>query len=170
MKKSLKKDTFREIKKSFGRFLSIFAIVAIGVAFFAGVKSAAPDMKFTADKYYDDNNLMDIRVLSNLGLTDNDVAAIKNSKGVLGVYPTHTIDALVKNGTSQSVFKVHGMPINDLDDNNEDYINRPTIVDGRLPEKSGECVLEKPLMAGLNLKVGDTFTLGSGTDEDISKS
>ncbi|HEY5523757.1 MAG TPA: FtsX-like permease family protein, partial [Clostridium sp.] len=169
MKRALNKDTFREIKKSFGRFLSIFAIVAIGVAFFAGVKSAAPDMKFTADKYYDDNNLMDIRVLSNLGLTDNDVAAIKNSKGVLGVYPTHSIDALINDGTSQFVFKVHGMPLGDLDDNNENYINRPTVVEGRLPEKSGECVLEKSLMSGLNLKVGDTFTLDSGTDEDILK-
>jgi len=170
MKKSLNKDTFREIKKSLGRFLSIFAIVAIGVSFFAGVKSAAPDMKFTADKYYDDNNLMDIRVLSNLGLTDNDVTTIKGSEGVLGVYPTHTIDALIKDGTAQGVFKVHGMPIKDLDANNEGYINRPTVVDGRLPEKSGECVIEKSLIPGLNLNIGDTVSLGSGTDEDISKS
>lgn len=167
MKRTLNKDTFREIKKSFGRFLSIFAIVAIGVAFFAGVKSAAPDMKFTADKYFDDNNLMDIRVLSDLGLTDNDVAAIKNSDGVLGVYPTHSIDALIKDGTSQSVFKVSGMPLQDLDDTNEEYINRPTLVEGRLPEKSGECVIEKTLMPGLNLNIGDTLTLNSGTDEDI---
>ena len=63
------KDTLREIRKSLGRFFSIFAIVAIGVAFFAGVKASAPIMKSTADSYFDDYNLMDIRLLSTLGFT-----------------------------------------------------------------------------------------------------
>ena len=82
MKKTLFKDTFREIKKSFGRFLSIFAIVSIGVAFFVGVKSSSFVMKHTADKYYDDYNLMDFRILSTLGLTEGDVAEIRKVNGV----------------------------------------------------------------------------------------
>ena len=77
MKKSLLKDSFREIVKSPNRFLSIFLIVALGTAFFSGVKAAAPDMKNTADIYYDDYNLMDIRILSTMGLTDDDMEAIE---------------------------------------------------------------------------------------------
>ena len=76
------KDTLREIRKSLGRFFSIFAIVAIGVAFFAGVKASAPIMKSTADSYFDDYNLMDIRLLSTLGFTEDDVKEIRAIPGV----------------------------------------------------------------------------------------
>ena len=63
MKNALVKDTVREIKKSFGRFLSIFAIVGIGVAFFAGVKEGEPVMKASADKYFDEYNNNDKQLL-----------------------------------------------------------------------------------------------------------
>ena len=85
MNKTLAKDTIREIKKSLGRFISIFAIVAIGVAFFAGVKAAAPDMKYTADKYYDDYNLFDLRVVTTMGLTKDDVNEIQEVPGISGI-------------------------------------------------------------------------------------
>ncbi|MCG4775151.1 hypothetical protein L0O83_18865, partial [Lawsonibacter sp. DFI.5.51] len=65
MKNPLFKDTFREIKKSKGRFLSVFAIITLGVSFFTGIKVASPVMEVTADKYYDQNNLMDLTVVSN---------------------------------------------------------------------------------------------------------
>ena len=73
MKNALWKDIFRDINKSKGRFFSIASIIALGVMLFAGVKIAPIDMKATADKYYDDYNLMDLRVVSTLGLTDEDV-------------------------------------------------------------------------------------------------
>ena len=82
MKSALNKDFIRDILKSKGRFLSIVTIVALGVAFFIGVKSSPIVMKTASDKYYDDNNLMDIRLLSSMGLTDDDVNEIKNIKGV----------------------------------------------------------------------------------------
>ena len=71
-KKALLKDTFREMRKSLGRFISIFMIVGIGVAFFAGVKASVPDMKGSADKYFDDYNLMDIKVMSTIGMSKED--------------------------------------------------------------------------------------------------
>ena len=70
MSKMLFKDFSREIRHSMGRFLSIFTIVLIGVSFFSGIKAAAPDMKHSADKYYDKYNLMDIRILSTLRLIE----------------------------------------------------------------------------------------------------
>ena len=110
MLKPLSKDTFREIKRSFGRFFSIFSIVFIGVAFFAGVKASAPDMKYTADNYYDDNNLMDIKILSNVGFTDDDVDKIQDISGVGGVFKTYSMDAITKKNSVQSVLKIHGLP------------------------------------------------------------
>ncbi|MGL4107583.1 FtsX-like permease family protein [Clostridium sp. LP20] len=167
MKNALAKDTVREIKKSFGRFLSIFAIVGIGVAFFAGVKAAAPDMKYTADKYYDDYNLMDIRLLSTMGLTKDDVEEIKNIQGIKGIYPTHSFDTITKMGSSEIVLKLHGLPIDNLSEDNEGYINRPKLVEGRFPEKSGECLVENGKLGDIDLPIGSKITLESGTSDDI---
>lgn len=170
MKKALVKDTIREIKKSFGRFLSIFAIVGIGVAFFAGVKEGAPVMKYSADKYFDEYNLMDIRVVSPIGLTPEDVSEIRKINGVKGVYPTYSFDVLTEVNSSEAVLKVHGIPTNNLKDNNEDYINRADIQEGRLPEKSGECIIGSGSFNALGLNIGDKIKLSSGTNDDISKS
>ncbi|MGL5354531.1 MAG: ABC transporter permease, partial [Clostridium sp.] len=92
MKNVLIKDTFREIKKSFGRFISIMAIVTLGVAFFAGINVASPVMKFTADKYYDDYNFMDIKLVSTLGFDKDDIAEIKKIDSIEGVYETNSLD------------------------------------------------------------------------------
>ena len=170
MKNTLVKDTVREIKRSFGRFFSIFAIVAIGVAFFAGVKEGEPVMKSSADKYFDEYNLMDIRVLSPLGLTEDDVAAIKNIDGIKGVYPTHSIDVLTEIDSSQLVLKVHGIDLSESKNSTENYINRAEIMEGRLPEKSGECIVGAGNFNAMGVKVGDKIKLLSGTNDDISES
>ena len=167
MLKPLSKDTFREIKRSFGRFFSIFSIVFIGVAFFAGVKASAPDMKYTADNYYDDNNLMDIKILSNIGFTDDDVDKIQDISGVGGVFKTYSMDAITKKNSVQSVLKIHGLPIDNLKEDNVDYINRPVLMEGRLPNKTGECVIEKGKMGGSGFEIGDKVKLESGTNVDI---
>ena len=78
IKNALWKDIFRDIKKSKGRFISIASIIVLGVMLFTGVKIAPIDMKATADKYYDDYNLMDLKIISTLGLTDKDVKDIKD--------------------------------------------------------------------------------------------
>ena len=77
MKNKLMLDFFREIRKNFGRFISIFFIVMLGTAFFAGLRSAGSDMKLSADKYYDDTKLMDIRVIGTLGLSESSLETIK---------------------------------------------------------------------------------------------
>ena len=167
MGSALIKDTLREIKESFGRFFSIMMIVAIGVAFFAGVKASVPDMKYTADAYYDDYHLMDIRVLSSFGLTEDDVDAIKSIDGIEGVFPTYTKDVVTHLGTTQLVLKIHALP-QDRSEDNLNYINRPKLIEGRLPENSGECVIERGELHNLALNIGDKITLESGTSEDLS--
>ena len=75
-KKALRKDFYMEIRKSFGRFLSIFFIVAIGTAFFSGIRAAEPDMRLSGDAYFDQSKLMDLQVISTMGLTADDLQAI----------------------------------------------------------------------------------------------
>ncbi len=170
MKNALWKDIFRDIKKTKGRFISIVSIIALGVMLFTGVKMAPEDMKGSADKYYDDYNLMDLRVISTLGLTDEDVKDIKAIDGVLGAYPEYTVDALTKVGNDEFVIRVQSVPNSNLTDSNEDYINRLNVVEGRLPENSGECVVAKGKFEGTQVNIGDTITLRSGKDEDITNS
>lgn len=160
-------DLFREIKHSFERFLSIFAIVAIGVAFFAGIRATSSVMKASADAYYDKYNLMDFRILSNFGLVEDDVKAIENIDGVLGVYPTNTITVATSKEAIEYVMIVHGIDIDDIDSSNPDYINQYNLISGRFPEKSGECMIEDGKIYQSNLKIGDTLTLETGTSDDI---
>ena len=81
-KKALRKDFYMEIRKSFGRFLSIFFIVAIGTAFFSGIRAAEPDMRLSGDAYFDKSKLMDLQVVSTMGLTADDLQAIREVKGL----------------------------------------------------------------------------------------
>ena len=72
-KRALRKDFYMEIRKSLGRFLSIFFIVAMGVAFFSGIRASEPDLRYSGDAYFDRNHLMDLKVMGTLGLTEDDV-------------------------------------------------------------------------------------------------
>ncbi|MGL5560080.1 MAG: ABC transporter permease, partial [Paraclostridium dentum] len=151
MRNPLFKDTFREIKKSKGRFLSVFAIITLGVSFFTGIKVASPVMEVTADKYYDQNNLMDLTVVSNLGLTDKDINSISKIDGISNVYPTYSKEVLTSIGTNQLVLKVHGLP----EKSNSDYINKIKITEGRYPKSEGECLIEdsKDIPLGSTIKI-----------------
>lgn len=166
MKKSaFTKDLFMDIKKSKGRFFSILAIIALGVAFFSGIKSAPIAMKETADKYYDDYNFMDFTLYSTLGFNDEDIKEISNLNGVLEVYPTYSLDALIKVNSSEIVLKVMEMPIN-----NDDFINEYRLIEGRFPSNEKECVIEAGKLNDLNISIGDTINLASGTNEGLEES
>ena len=165
MNNAFMKDVVKDIKKSKGRFFSIFAIIALGVAFFSGIKVAPIDMKNTADKYYDDYNFMDLTLYSILGFTDDDIEEIEKLDGVKDVYPTYSLDAITMIDTSDSVLKVMGMPLND-----DNYVNQYRLIEGRLPEKKNECVIEAGVIDDLNLSVGRKIKLKSGTSDDLSNS
>ena len=105
-KKALAKEFFMSIKKTYNRFISICLIVMLGTAFFAGVKAAEPDMQESADIFFDDSKLMDIRVLSTLGLTEDDVTAISAIEGVESAIPVYTYDVLTEKDEKQHVIKL----------------------------------------------------------------
>lgn len=168
MGRSLFLDTLREIRKSFGRFIAIFGIVALGVAFYAGVSAASSDMKFSADAYFDEYNLMDFNLLSSVGFTEADISAIENVEGIEGVFPTHTLDALTQMNTTKEAVKIMTLPLVNRSEDNENYVNRVHLVEGRLPEKSGECVVKHENIRGDFIQIGDVLTVSTGTDTDIS--
>lgn len=136
MKRALRKDCFKEIKKSYKRFISILLMAFLGVGFFAGVRATSPDMELTIDSYLDRQNVYDTRVVSTLGLTDDDVRAIGNLDNIDKTVGIYSEDVFVSFNEEEYVVKVYGL---------EDEINNVEIIKGRLPENDNECVIEQSM-------------------------
>ncbi len=162
------KHVLHEMKATFGKFFSIFSIVAIGVAFFAGIKASVPIMERSADVYYDDYNFMDLRIVSTLGFDQDDVEAIRAVEGVEGVFATNSMDVMTTVDTRQLVLKVHGLPVDAASNDDVDYVNQVRLIDGRLPMQSGECVIEEHRLQASKLRIGDTITLDTGDNQATS--
>lgn len=148
------KDFYMEIRKSPGRFLSILFIVALGVAFFSGIRASEPDMRLTGDTYFDESNLMDIKALSTYGVTQDDVDAILKIDGVEHAEGAYSADLMQIVDKKQKVLHVISL---------QDEMNQVKLSDGRMPQKAGECLADQD--AGY--KVGDTIKLRSGTSDEV---
>lgn len=123
------KNSFKKIKKSLGRFISLILIVALGSAFFSGIREAASDMIKTMDKYYDDTLLMDYKIVSTMGLTEDDVLSIEELTDDLIVVPTYSFDTIVDG----NVTRFHAI---------EEEVNKVNLVTGRMPNSKNECLVE----------------------------
>lgn len=148
-------DTLREVHHTFPRFLSLLVLSALAVCFLAGLRATAPDMKLSADAYFDQQNLMDLHIASTLGLTQEDVDAIAEEGGVASVQGAYTIDALVPMDNQEMVVKV-------LSYSGEGDVNQPALVEGRLPEGEDECLVEPLFLELSGLSIGDTISLDTG--------
>ena len=166
MRKAVFKDFIRNIKGSLGRFFAIMAIVAIGVAFFAGVTASSGDMKHSSDSYYDEYNMNDIRILSSIGFTSQDIEAVSKVSGVKAVYKTNTHDVLVDYDGRENVAHISGVPVGKASDD-DSYINQLRIKEGRLPQNDKECVV-KYEDTRKSMQVGDVISFKSGTEDDIN--
>lgn len=166
LSRALLRDALREVFRSPARFLSIFAIVAIGAALFSGIKGTAPDMKYTADQYYDQYRMMDVRVMSTLGLVPEDIAALRSVDGVESVQPGYFVDVTTTVKSTEYVFRVHSLPAEAS--TGGQYLNMPKLVSGRMPTGPGECVIETNRNIPFGLGIGDTMTVSSGKTEDLS--
>ncbi len=153
MKSAWLKDIFREIGKTKSRFFSIFAIIALGAGFFAGLKVTCPDMLETLERYFEEKNLMDIRLVSTYGFDENDVEAIKEAESIRDVFLSHSKDVFVKNDHGENIIaKVMTFP--------DKGVNEVELIEGRLPQNPLECVTE----AG-RFEIGDEITVYT-TDRD----
>lgn len=160
MKKALHKDFWMEIRKSKARFMSIFLIVALGVAFFSGIQAAAPDMRFSGDAYYDESCLMDLKIMGTMGLTDKDISALEEVDGVELAEGAYCVDVMVDNDDASWVAHVESL--------NTD-VNYLSITDGRLPEKSGECFVDETFAQESGYGIGDTISFVQDEDELLQR-
>lgn len=149
-KRALRKDFYMEIRKSLGRFLSIFFIVALGVSFFSGIRASEPDMRISGDAYFDEKNLMDIKVISTMGLTKDDLHAIEGLSDVAKAEGGFSQDMLLNIDDNQKVLHVMSIP---------ESMNELTVSEGRMPEKEGECLVDIDFLEGTSYRIGDTITL-----------
>lgn len=163
------RDTLRTVRKSFSRYISILLIIALGTAFFAGIKATAPDMSATAKEYFNKYNLMDIRVQSSAGLTAADVEAVKRINGIEYAKGERFVDALVRvngeieadiDGTQISA-RAYGISpadianfLNGVDDGS--YINRVRLIDGKYPSSASECLVDAS-----RLSTPDSYVIGN---------
>lgn len=148
--KALRKDFYIQLKKTVNRFISLFLIVTLGVAFYTGIRSAEPDMRVSADKIYDDGNIMDIRIVSELGVTDDDIKEVISVDGINKAEGAYNIDTIVNCAMSEFTGRFMNYSAN---------INVPNMVDGSIPEKDNQCIVDRQAAEKYHLKIGDIITL-----------
>ena len=159
--KPLKKDFLREIRGSLGRFLSILLIVALGTSLFVGLTATEPDMITSGDRYADESRLMDIKVVSTYGLTDDDLAAIERLPSIEEAEGSYSVDVLCAAGDNMEVLHVMS---------ETEEMNLVTVTKGRLPKTEKECLVDEVFLEATEYEIGDVLELKSGTDAELTDS
>ena len=147
MKRALLKDSVKEIKNTYKRFISILLMAFLGVGFFAGLRAASPDMIDTIDQFYEDNQVYDIQILSTLGLTETDIEELAKVDEVDKVVGSYETDGIIEIENKEIVTKL--ITIGE--------INKPILVEGKLPQNADECVVEESFLKSNNKQIGDTI-------------
>lgn len=145
MKNVLLKNSIKQIKNTKRRFISILIMALLGVGFFAGLYATGPDMQESLDKYLDDTNTYDIKIVSTLGLTNKDISEIEKIKNLEKVYGIKEKDAEVTINNKEYV-------VNFIDKNN---INEPILIEGSMPENSSECTIDRRFYDTYKYNIGD---------------
>ena len=157
----LKKSTFREIKTSLARYLAIFAIVALGVGFFSGLKDCKESMVSTARRYLEQTNFYDYQILSSYGADDDSVADAEAWEGVKGAEGSIQIDVMARSGSGDSrALKAISLP---------EKINTLNVTEGRLPQNVNECVIDAYSITDEGFRVGDHIEITDENDKDKRK-
>lgn len=166
MKSMMLRTTFREIKLSFGRYIAIFSIIALGVGFFAGLKVTRTAMISTTNQYIKDLNLFDYRVISSLGLTESDVDSFSNLPAVEYAEGAYYADAIIEDSGREYVSRIHSY---------SEKLNKLSIVEGRKPENDKECIADaryhNASVIGKKIKIADsnsTATKGQFVQEEYT--
>ena len=146
MKRVLLKDSIKEIKNTYKRFISILLMAFLGVGFFAGLRAASPDMIDTFNQFYEDNQVYDIQIVSTLGLTDEDIEELKKVNEVENVAGSFEKDGVIDIDNKEIVTKL--ITIGE--------INKPILIDGNMPQNDNECLVEDGFLKSNSKQIGDT--------------
>ena len=169
-----RREVARSIRGSLGRFLAIMGIVALGCGFFAGLQMTGPDMREAADLWYDGTDLWDLRVISTLGFSDDDVARVRAVEGVEAAMPARSCDVMASAGDEQEAVRITSIDtavaaasqvtgLYAVTSDDHDYLNRPMLREGRWPEAADECVVSADAVDGF--AVGDTVEVLYGAED-----
>ena len=161
MKSRIVTLSLRAIKKNIRRFLSLIILSFLGVAVFVGIKLASSDMMKSVDTYNDMNNVYDLKVISTLGLTEDDVKEINKCDERISVYGSHSKDVAFKSGDTNSIIRIM-----EFDGKN----NNVYLKEGRLPNNKDEIIVEESVKRRTNIKIGDTIELDLAEDDDTVNS
>ena len=164
VQKSYRKNILREMKSSISRVVSLFGIVALGVMMLTGLMCIAPDMRTAAQKYYVQQNVFDLRVLSTLGLSQSDISAIAAVDGVDAVQAVkyQDVEGHWTGDEQTTVARLYQLPADPQADTPEN-MNRPVLLSGRMPEAAGECVVHV-MGHGSPVELGTQLTLPEETE------
>jgi len=149
MKKALLKDSIKEIKNTYKRFISILLMAFLGVGFFAGLRVSPPNMLDTIDKYYDSQNVYDIQVISTLGLTNEDIEELSKIENVENIYGSYEVDGKIQTDNNEIVAKVISLS----------GVNNPVLLQGAMPQNETECLVESSFLTANDKKIGDKVTI-----------
>lgn len=147
MKRALLKDSIKEIKNTYKRFLSILVMAFLGVGFFAGMRAASPDMVDTIDQYYKESQVYDIKILSTLGLTNDDIDAISEIDEIENTVGTYETEGKIEIDNKEIITKIMSV----------EKLNKPILLQGDFPETQNECVVEDSFLTANHKSIGDTI-------------
>ena len=170
------KDLRRSITHSWGRFLAIAIIAALGAGFYAGLRMTGPDMLLAGDEYYDGTSLADVRVVSTVGFSEEQIDALRDVEGVSAVMPAREADAISELDGVQYTLCFQSLDVdaaqasacNDgftVQSSDDSYLNRPVLKSGTWPTKSDECVLSADTVWQTDVNIGDKVRLIEGTQD-----
>ena len=179
MNKLIFKDTLRTVRHHFSRYISILLMVALGTAFFVGIKATSPDMLQNARSYFHAYNLADMRIQSSIGFTDEDVEALRKTEGVEYASGGKFTDAFVYvNGDAaidiDGTFittRAYSISPDDIYNfshsvNDGAYMNRVQLIEGRYPQQKNECLVDASrLSTPKEFQLGSVITLKNGGSE-----
>lgn len=163
---SFQKSAVRTVRSTMTRFISIALISFLGAGVFGGLAAISPNMRREGDAYYDRQNVMDIRMLSTYGFTDEDVDAIRKTQGVSGVTASYTTDAVGSVGDKDYVFRINGLSTSQ-NPADPDYINQLHIKEGRWPERADEAIIIRPAIGLKNITLDSVVSIDSDSDSAL---
>ncbi|MDR2028815.1 MAG: ABC transporter permease, partial [Treponema sp.] len=164
--KTFFKTLLRDISQSLGRFVATFAIIALGVGFLAGLLATTPDMKVSADRYFDKTNMMDLFIKGTMGLTGEDRDALAALDEVASVQGAYVTDALVHIAGDQTlVARIYGLALENIGE--RDFINRMELLEGRMPLEDNECLVQQGGGFFADLAPGTTLTIEDTEDPGV---
>ena len=167
VRKTILKSALKEIKLTNKRFISLIFIITLGISFIIVIKNVSNDMKKTAENYYKETNLMDLKIKSSLGFERSDANALKEIKNIKGVMLTKTLYTKANSKEEEFTLKINSIN-KDRSKNNDNYINRLILTSGRYPSTINEGLVEEKFLKDKNLKIGDLVLLNP-EDKNILK-